>query len=123
VFLVEEALTFHKIDATLTCYRDGQEMVRYLDKIDAGILPCPDVILLDLNLPKQDGKTVLAHIRKSPACGHVPVVVVSSSKAAEDQADAARLGATKYFYKSIDYDETMNLGAVVLEVTRPKNSD
>ena len=93
-------------------------MLRYMALIDNHSVPCPDVILLDLNLPRHDGKAVLARIRNSPVCGHVPVVVVTSSNAPEDQADAARLGASKYFHKSIDYDETMRLGALILEVTQ-----
>jgi len=122
-FLVQEALDYHGIQAIITCHEDGEEMLRYIEKIDAGTVPCPDVVLLDLNLPRHDGKAVLARIRKSPVCGHVPVVVVTSSQAPEDQADAKRLGATRYFYKSIDYDEAMSLGAVVLEVTRRKDGN
>jgi chemotaxis family two-component system response regulator Rcp1 len=123
VFLAEEALAYHNIDATLTCHRDGEEMLRYIDNIDAGMVPCPDVVLLDLNLPRHNGKAVLVRMRKSLVCGHVPVVVVTSSKAVEDQADAARLGATRYFFKSMDYDEAMSLGSVVLEVLQPTNTN
>jgi CheY-like chemotaxis protein len=119
VFLVEEALAFHKIDAALTCLRDGEEMLRYVAQIDSGMVPRPDVVLLDLNLPRHSGKAVLARMRSSLQCGEIPVVVVTSSNASEDQADAARLGATRYFHKSMDYDEAMSLGAVILEVTRP----
>jgi DNA-binding response OmpR family regulator len=118
VFLVEQALANHKIDATLLCHRDGEAMLRYINDIDRRAVPCPDLILLDLNLPRHGGKAILARIRNSALCGDVPVVIVTSSKAAEDEADAARLGATRYFYKSIDYDEAMALGAVVREVTR-----
>jgi CheY-like chemotaxis protein len=123
IFLVQEALDYHNIQANLTCHRDGEEMLRYIDKIDDGTAPCPDLVLLDLNLPRHNGKAVLARLRKSPVCADVPVVVVTSSKAPEDQADAARLGATRYFCKSIDYDEAMSLGAVVLEVMRLKDSN
>ena len=121
VFLVKEALEHHGVNAVLTCHRDGEEMLRYIDDIDAGASPCPDVILLDLNLPRHNGKVVLERMRQSRVCGDVPVIVVTSSRALEDQADVARLGATRYFYKSIDYDEAMTLGAVVLEVTRWKD--
>jgi len=122
-FLVQEALDYHGIQATITCHEDGEEMLLYIDKIDAGTIPCPDVVLLDLNLPRHSGKAVLARMRKSPICGHVPVVIVTSSRAPEDQADARRLGATRYFYKSIDYDEAMTLGRVVLEVTRREDAN
>ena len=121
VFLVQEALDYHKIDAALTCHKDGEEMLRYIDRIEAGDVPCPDVVLLDLNLPRHNGKAVLARMRRSSVCADVPIIVVTSSKALEDQADAARLGATRYFYKSIDFDESMSLGSVVLEVARAKD--
>jgi len=118
VFLVREALDYHKVDAKLTCHRDGEEMLRYIEQIDAAAVPCPDVILLDLNLPRHNGKAILARMRKSPVCGDVPIVIVTSSQAEEDRADTARLGATRYFHKSIDYDEAMSLGAVILDVVR-----
>ena len=123
VFLVQEALHHHKIAADLICHRDGEEMLRYIEGIDAGDIPCPDVVLLDLNLPRHSGKAILARMRKSPACGDVPVVIVSSSKADRDQADTKRLGANRYFHKSIDYDEAMELGAVILEVVRRTNTN
>jgi len=119
IFLVKEALDYHKINADLVCQRDGEEMVRYIEQIDAGAAPCPDVVLLDLNLPRHNGKAVLARMRKSPVCGQVPVVIVTSSKDERDQADIKRLGATRYFHKSIDFEEAMSLGTVILEVTGP----
>lgn len=122
-FLVQEALDFHKINADVICHRDGEGMLAYIDQIDAGEIPCPDVVLLDLNLPRHSGKAVLTRMRTSTVCRHVPVVVVSSSKEVSDQAETKRLGATRYFHKSIDYDEAMRLGAIVLEVTGLNDND
>lgn len=118
--MVREALAMHKIDADLTCHRDGEEMLKYVERVDAGELPCPDLVLLDLNLPRHSGQAVLARIRKSSLCADVPVVIVTSSTAAQDRETALRLGATQYFQKPIHYDEFMRLGSVVLEVTRAK---
>lgn len=122
IFLVEQALEYHKVKADVVCHHDGEEMLRYVEQIDSRAVPCPDVVLLDLNLPRHSGKAILARMRKSPLCGEVPVVVVSSSRDLRDQADVARLGATKYFHKSIDFDESMSLGAVILEVTRRRDT-
>jgi two-component system response regulator len=118
IFLVQEALDHHKINADLICHNDGEQMLSYIDNIEAGSVPCPDIVLLDLNLPRYNGKAILGRMRKSVICSDVPVVVVSSSKDRKDIADAKRLGATKYFYKSIDFDEAMSLGTVILELTR-----
>ena len=122
VLIVREALAYHNVDATLTCHRDGEVMIRYIDRMDQGEVPCPDVILLDLNLPRHDGQAVLARIRRSPVCGQVPVIIVTSSKASADYNEILRLGATSYFHKSIDYDESMRLGALVLDIASRRKS-
>jgi DNA-binding response OmpR family regulator len=118
--MVREALAHHRIDADLICHKDGEQMLRYIAEIDAGRAPCPDVILLDLNLPRHNGETLLARMRESPLCSEVPVVIVTSSTAAKDRDTVLRLGATRYFHKPSDYDEFMRLGAVVLEVAPAK---
>jgi CheY-like chemotaxis protein len=119
--MVREALAHHGIDSELSCHKDGEQMLRYIDQIDAGELPCPDVILLDLNLPRHDGVALLTRLRRSPVCADVPVVVVTSSRADTDRDKAFQLGATKYFEKPIDYDDFLRLGAVVREVVLGKS--
>ena len=94
-------------------HNDGEEMLRYIDRIDAGEVPCPDIVLLDLNLPRVSGHTLLDRLRGSPVCGHVPVIIVSSSNAAQDRESASRLGATTYFCKPNNLDDFMQLGGVV----------
>jgi CheY-like chemotaxis protein len=77
--------------------------------------PCPDVILLDLNLPKADGATVLAEFRKREECAHTPVIIVTSSDAQADRARVAKLGVTRYFRKPTDLNAYLQLGAIVRE--------
>jgi CheY-like chemotaxis protein len=91
-------------------------MLRTIERIDAGEMPCPDVVLLDLNLPRRNGTEVLARIRESPSCGQVPVIVVTSSNARRDRETMVRLGASEYFHKPSDYDGFMSLGEVVRRV-------
>ena len=117
IFLVEEALAHHRIDARLTCHRDGEGMLRHIESVDRGELPCPDIVLLDLNLPRHNGKSLLARLRQSSVCGHVPVVIVTSSRAEEDREAIRLLGASAYFHKSMDLEETMKLGEIVLQLT------
>ena len=68
VLLVEQALTEHQIDHELHVVKDGDEALQFLDRMgEAGGPPCPDVLLLDLNLPKVEGPQVLQEFRKHPA--------------------------------------------------------
>lgn len=121
VFMVREALAHHRIDAELIRQSDGEEMLRYIDALDAGEVPCPDVVLLDLNLPRYSGAAILARMRESKLCGRVPVVIVTSSAAADDRELTSRLGASSYFTKPVDYDAFMELGKLVLDVTRSRD--
>lgn len=117
--MVREALQHHAIDADLVVKKDGEEMVRVIERIDAGELPCPSGVLLDLNLPRRNGLEVLRRMRESPICRHVPVIIVSSSDAPKDRESVARLGVNGYFRKPSGYDDFMRLGEVVREVVEP----
>jgi CheY-like chemotaxis protein len=87
VMLVREALREHHIEHELHVVQDGQQALDYVVRMGkAGEAPCPDILLLDLNLPKADGRTVLTEFRKHPECAKTPVVVVTSSDAPKDRA-------------------------------------
>lgn len=111
--MVREALEHHGLDVDLLVKHDGEQMLRAIELIDAGQLPCPDVVLLDLNLPKRNGIELLARIHESAVCRGVNVVIVTSSDAPSDRAAAVRFGATTYFCKPSSYDEYMRLGEIV----------
>jgi CheY-like chemotaxis protein len=117
VLLVQRALEENRIAHELHVARDGVEALAFVAQIgERGGMPCPDVILLDLNLPKIDGPNVLSEFRKHPACAHTPVIVVSSSDAPKDRALMAKLGVDRYFKKPSDLDAFMQLAPVVREV-------
>jgi two-component system, chemotaxis family, response regulator Rcp1 len=118
VILVKEALASSELDVNLLVYRDGEEMMDAVDRIDRGDDPSPSLILLDLNLPKRDGIQLLRRVRQSPNCGSVPVVIVTSSAAPQDRKSASLLGANEYFQKPSDYDKFMQLGDVVRTLLR-----
>lgn len=114
VLLVRQALEEHQIKHELHVVSDGQQALDYVVRMGKpGEAPCPDMLLLDLNLPKADGPTVLEEFRKHPECAHMPVIVVTSSGAEKDRARMQALGISHYFQKSSEYDEFMQLGAVV----------
>ena len=121
VLLVREALLEHRIEHELFVVSDGAEAVDYIDNIGEGSgSRRPDVVLIDLNLPKVDGLQVLAHLRNHPFCAATPVVIVTSSDAPRDRERAAGLGVARYFRKPSEIDEFMRLGAIVKDALAMK---
>ncbi len=122
VLLVQEALQEHQIEHQLHVVEDGAKALEYLSQLGKSTgAPCPDVLLLDLNLPKVDGTQVLAEFRKHPECVHMPVIVITSSGAQRDRARVSELGVARYFKKPSDFDEFLRLGAVVREVVAERS--
>jgi DNA-binding response OmpR family regulator len=117
VFLVREALRQAGLSFQLNVLDDGEKAVDYIDNLDANAsVTCPNLILLDLNLPKKSGDQILERMRHSPRCGQIPVIVVTSSDSPRDKAETARLGATQYFRKPSRLDEFMRLGPLVRDL-------
>jgi len=117
VFFVRTALESEGIDSDIVVAQDGEKAIAFLDSMDLDPeAPCPGVILLDLNLPCMGGMEVLRRVKKSARFAGVPVIVVTSSDAATDRAEAASLGADGYFLKPQNLDEYMKLGSVVKAV-------
>ena len=117
VLLVQRALKAHNIRHELTVVQDGAQALEFIARMGrARELPCPDVVLLDMNLPKVDGPRVLSEFRKHPECSNTPVIVITSSDAEKDRARVEELRVARYFRKPSDYREFLRLGAVVREV-------
>jgi CheY-like chemotaxis protein len=111
--LVEEALKEHRVIAELVVLGDGEKAIRFIEEFDATTGPYPKLVILDLNLPKRNGKDVLRHIRQSPKWKHVPVVILTSSNTPTDREEAARLGANRYIRKPSELEDFLNIGAVL----------
>jgi DNA-binding response OmpR family regulator len=93
---------------------DGEKAIAFVETTDIDPeAPCPQVILLDLNLPRTSGMEVLRRLKTSPRFAEVPVIVVTSSDASMDRAEAANLGVDGYFVKPQNLDEYMKLGSLV----------
>lgn len=121
VFLVREALEHAGLRFELQVLDDGEKAVDFIDRVDRAEAAHPDLLLLDLNLPKRSGVQVLERVRQSPICARIPVVVLTSSDSPKDKAQAAQLRATEYFRKPSQLAEFMRLGELVrglLELTR-----
>ena len=117
VGLVRYALREHGVDCELRVISDGEEVVTLIDGLDLDSrLPCPDLLLLDLHLPKRDGNEILRHLRASERCGRTPVVILTSSDTSWDRQRADTHAAIHYFQKSSSLEEFMRLGKIVREV-------
>jgi chemotaxis family two-component system response regulator Rcp1 len=113
--LVEEALAEARVECVLSILRDGAQAIQFIDRLDAGAAdPEPDIVLLDLNLPKVEGAEVLKRLRSSPKCAAAKVLIVSSSDAPADRDRAMELGANGYFRKPESWEQFMELGPQIL---------
>ncbi len=108
--LAQEALKENKVANALHWVDDGVKALEFLRRrgpyADA---PRPDVILLDLNLPKKDGREVLAEIKEDPELKRIPVVVLTVSQAEEDILRTYDLHANCYITKPLDLDRFLEV--------------
>jgi two-component system response regulator len=106
VRLTREALQDAKILNTLHVVEDGVAALDFLQRRPPYLqAPRPDLVLLDLNLPKKDGREVLATVKSDPALRTIPVVVLTTSQAEEDVLRAYNLSANCYISKPVDFDQ------------------
>jgi CheY-like chemotaxis protein len=84
---------------------DGAAALSYLRHEEPyGSVPRPDLILLDLNLPRRDGREVLQEVKSDPALQHIPVIVLTTSQAEEDVLRSYQLHANAYVTKPVDFE-------------------
>ena len=106
ILLTEEAFRDAKIANELHSVTDGEAAMEFLRGTGEFVgRQCPDVVILDLNLPKMDGREVLREIKQDDALKHIPVIVLSTSGAAEDILDAYGHHVNAYIQKPIDFDD------------------
>ena len=105
VVLIREAFEFNKVHNSLHHVSDGVEALDFLHQRGGhGGAPRPDLILLDLNLPRKDGREVLAEIKADRDLRTIPVVVLTTSEAEEDIVRSYDLHANAYVTKPVDFD-------------------
>ena len=104
--LAKEALKEAKVHNNLNVAKDGEEAMEFLYRRGKHQqAPRPDLILLDLNLPRKDGREVLAEIKAHDDIKRIPVVVLTTSEAEEDVLKAYHLNANCYVTKPVDLDQ------------------
>jgi chemotaxis family two-component system response regulator Rcp1 len=108
VLLTREAFEQNKILNSLHVAEDGVQAMDFLHKRGAyASAPRPDLILLDLNLPRKNGREVLAEIKADPELRKIPIVVLTTSSAEEDILKAYDLNANCYVVKPVGFDNFM----------------
>lgn len=117
VLLFREALRTCNLAHELTVAEDGEKALLLLEKVgtpDNGARP--DLIVLDINLPRRSGQDVLRWVRGNPSLAAVPVIVLTSSASPEDKTKALELGANIYIQKSSNLDEILEIGHTVRDL-------
>ena len=110
VRLTMEGLREAKVCNRIHSVYDGMEALAFLNREGSYInVPFPDLILLDLNLPKKDGREVLASIKANEKIKHIPVVVLTTSKSEEDIVKSYELQANCYVTKPVDLDQFLEV--------------
>ena len=111
--LTQDALAESRVLNELHCVEDGVELLEYLERKgkcgDKSISPRPGLILLDLNMPRMDGREALEAIKANPNLKGIPVVILTTSKQEEDMVKGYNLGAASYITKPVTFDGLVEL--------------
>jgi len=110
--LTQEALQEGRLVNEIRFVRDGEELMDYLrrdGKYAGANIPRPGLILLDLNMPKKDGRTTLKEIKDDPALRQIPVVILTTSKADEDIYRSYDLGVNSYIVKPVTFEALVDV--------------
>jgi CheY-like chemotaxis protein len=117
VYLVREAMLHEGLNVDLNVVEDGEKAIEIVNRVDAGgETRAPELMLLDINVPRRTGNEVLERIRRSPRCARIPVLMISSSDSPAERGRAFALGANGYFRKPSSLSEFMQLGKVVRQL-------
>jgi two-component system response regulator len=108
--LTREALRDARVRNNLHVALDGVEALAFLRRQGKyAAVPSPDLILLDLNLPKKDGREVLDEIKRDDHFRHIPVVILTTSQAERDIVESYRLRANAYVTKPVDLEQFLKV--------------
>jgi len=106
-FLTEEAFIESRLANNLHFVKDGEELMQYLlrqgEYTDPQSSPRPGIILLDLNMPRKDGREALEEIKANPDLCRIPVIILTTSKAEEDIIRSYNLGANSFITKPVTF--------------------
>ncbi len=111
--MAKEAFSEVKLLNNFHTVEDGEELMAYLRRegkyADPKSSPRPGIILLDLNMPKKDGRQALKEIKEDPSLKHIPIVVLTTSKAEEDILRSYDLGVNSFIVKPVTFDQLIDI--------------
>jgi len=103
--MAREAITESRIANPFVCVSDGQELLDYLHQREPyGAVDLPGLVLLDLNMPRIEGRQALLEMKADPKLRHIPVVVLTTSSQEEDIFDIYQLGASSFITKPVTFE-------------------
>jgi CheY-like chemotaxis protein len=114
-YLFQEALKAHSVESDLMVFHDGEDALSFLIAAEADG-PQPQLFVLDLNLPKVDGFTLLQHLRASAQFAHSLVIVLTSSNNPADRAESLKLGATLFLRKAEKVTDFLDIGREIKRI-------
>jgi CheY-like chemotaxis protein len=124
IALVREALKTHCVDGELVVISDGAEVIRYFRGLDLDShSPAPDLVLLDMHLPKYDGEEILSALRSTERIAQTPVLVMTSCASSEFEKVAQKHAAVYYFKKPSTWEQFSDLGIIVRNLLQGRNAD
>lgn len=110
VLLIREAFEYNKVHNNLNVVSDGEQALDYLRRQGAHAEAIrPDLVLLDLNLPRKDGREVLAEVKQDEDLRTIPVVILTTSEAEEDVLKSYQLHANAYVTKPVDFERFVSI--------------
>jgi CheY-like chemotaxis protein len=115
--LTRDAMNRGKLPSELRCVEDGEELLDYLHRrgryANPDDAPLPGLILLDLNMPRMDGREALRTIKSNPALRRIPIIILSTSRRAEDVLGSYDMGANCYITKPSTFEELVEIVKVL----------
>ena len=107
--MIKDALLESRLLNQIHFVHDGEALLKYLNSPHTKDRPMPGLILLDLNMPKKDGREALKEIKEDPKFRHIPVVVLTTSKAEEDIVRTYNLGVNSFITKPVAFGDLVNI--------------
>jgi len=116
IYLLREALHSAGLNFAAETALNGDHLMALLEAMQAGSIPAPEAVILDLHLVKFNGGEIIELVRSAPGLAKLPIVVLTSSHNPADRAHAFECGATAYFHKSLDLDDFLKTGRDIVHL-------
>lgn len=115
ILLTKEALQDFRFPINLTVKKDGNEAILYLMNLSKKDSSLPDLVLLDINLPKKNGHEVLQSVKNHPDLKHIPIIILTTSSSDKDIFSAYQEHCNSYIIKPVDVNDFFKVAAALEE--------